>query len=284
MGGHGRSMSDSDVRQRADRSQSAGRPLFDLVATKLRRPVIRPGTVRRSSLIERLRRAEARPIVSIVGPAGYGKTTVLSQWAEHNGQSFAWVSVDEPDNDPKVLLTGAPVRAAVRGGGRAERIGCDPGGSGPVELAAGAAGPARGVVPLPPPVPRHAAGGAGTPRARPDARPAPPRGWLVPGERPARGGAGVLDGGRGHGRCSDGETRGAGSSARPGPDRPAVAWVAGGPGRHRGTPDDRGPGRAVLRADRPAGRGRAVWPAWSIAGSTGIQRGPTTPPPRPGPP
>src|SRR5690242_7627043 len=34
-----------------------------------------------------------------------GKTTFLSQWAERNGQSFAWVSVDEADNDPKVLLT-----------------------------------------------------------------------------------------------------------------------------------------------------------------------------------
>ena len=98
-------MGDSDVRQRAGRSQSAGRPAFDLVAAKLRRPVIRPGTVRRSSLIERLRRGEARPIVSVVGPAGYGKTTMLSQWAERNGQSFAWVSVDEPDNDPKVLLS-----------------------------------------------------------------------------------------------------------------------------------------------------------------------------------
>ena len=41
----------------------------------------------------------------MVAPAGYGKTTVLSQWAERNGQSFAWVSVDEPDNDPKVLLS-----------------------------------------------------------------------------------------------------------------------------------------------------------------------------------
>ncbi len=98
-------MSDSEVRQRADRSQSAGRPVFDLVAAKLRRPVMRPGTVRRSSLIERLRQGEARPIVSVVGPAGYGKTTVLSQWAERNSQSFAWVSVDEPDNDPKVLLS-----------------------------------------------------------------------------------------------------------------------------------------------------------------------------------
>ena len=36
---------------------------------------------------------------------GYGKTTLLSQWAERNGQAFAWVSVDEADNDPKVLLS-----------------------------------------------------------------------------------------------------------------------------------------------------------------------------------
>ena len=56
----------------------------------------------------------------------------------------------------------------------------DPGGSGPVEPAAGAAGPAGGVVPLPPPVPRHAAGGAGTPGARPDPGPAAPRRRLVP--------------------------------------------------------------------------------------------------------
>jgi LuxR family transcriptional regulator, maltose regulon positive regulatory protein len=98
-------MSDSDVRERADRSRRAGRPVFDLVASKLCRPVMRPGTVRRSSLLERLKRGDPRPIVSVVGPAGYGKTTVLSQWAERNGQSFAWVSVDEPDNDPKVLLT-----------------------------------------------------------------------------------------------------------------------------------------------------------------------------------
>jgi LuxR family maltose regulon positive regulatory protein len=98
-------VSDSDVRERAGRPQGTGRPVFDLVTSKLRRPVMRPGTVRRSSLIERLARGDPRPIVSVVGPAGYGKTTFLSQWAERNGQSFAWVSVDEPDNDPKVLLT-----------------------------------------------------------------------------------------------------------------------------------------------------------------------------------
>ena len=77
----------------------------DLIASKLRRPLIRPGTVRRSVLIERLTRENPRPVVSLVAPAGYGKTTLLSQWAESNGQAFAWVSVDDADNDPKVLLS-----------------------------------------------------------------------------------------------------------------------------------------------------------------------------------
>ena len=40
----------------------------------------------------------------MVAPTCYGKTTLLSQWAERNGQAFAWVSVDEGDNDLKVLL------------------------------------------------------------------------------------------------------------------------------------------------------------------------------------
>ncbi len=98
-------MGDSDVHERAGRSHRAGGPVFDLLTSKLRRPVVRPGTVRRSLLTERLARGDSGPIVSVVAPPGYGKTTLLSQWAERNGQSFAWVSVDEPDNDPKVLLT-----------------------------------------------------------------------------------------------------------------------------------------------------------------------------------
>jgi LuxR family maltose regulon positive regulatory protein len=43
--------------------------------------------------------------VSVVAPTGYGKTTLLAQWAEGSGQAFAWVSADEQDNDPKVLLS-----------------------------------------------------------------------------------------------------------------------------------------------------------------------------------
>jgi LuxR family maltose regulon positive regulatory protein len=98
-------MSENDVRQQDSRPRRAGGPAFDLLASKLRRPPVRRGTVRRSLLIERLAKGDASPIVSVVAPAGYGKTTLLSQWAEHNDQAFAWVSVDEPDNDPKVLLS-----------------------------------------------------------------------------------------------------------------------------------------------------------------------------------
>ena len=95
----------TEVLQSAARAQRAGRPAFDLVVSKLRRPLVRAGTVRRPSLVERLARDDCGPVVSVVAPAGYGKTTLLSQWAERNGQAFAWVSVDEADNDPKVLLT-----------------------------------------------------------------------------------------------------------------------------------------------------------------------------------
>ena len=95
----------NDERVQPGRSRRAGGPGPDLVMSKLHPPVLPPGTVRRSALIERLARYDSCPVVSVVAPAGYGKTTLLAQWAERNGQAFAWVSVDEPDNDPKVLLS-----------------------------------------------------------------------------------------------------------------------------------------------------------------------------------
>ncbi len=98
-------MRDSDARERPGWTQRTGGPGFDLMASKLRRPVVRPGTIYRSSLIGRLAREDLRPIVSLVAPPGYGKTTLLAQWAARDRQAFAWVSLDEQDNDPKVLLS-----------------------------------------------------------------------------------------------------------------------------------------------------------------------------------
>jgi LuxR family transcriptional regulator, maltose regulon positive regulatory protein len=98
-------MTDTDVRQQADRPGRIGGAGYDLIAAKLLRPLVRAGSVYRLPLVEELAKDRSHPIVSVVAPAGYGKTTLLSQWAEADAQPFAWVSVDEGDNDPRVLLT-----------------------------------------------------------------------------------------------------------------------------------------------------------------------------------
>jgi LuxR family maltose regulon positive regulatory protein len=62
------------------------------------------------------------PVVAIVAQVGYGKTTLLEQWQRRDDRPFAWVSVDERDDDPAVLLTYiaaaldrvAPIDPAIR--------------------------------------------------------------------------------------------------------------------------------------------------------------------------
>ena len=97
-------MDETLVLQSVDETQSASGPPLELSAIKLLRPSVRHGSVLRSRLIERIAGPDSGPIISVVAPAGYGKTTLLSQWAERSGLACAWVSVDETDNDPKVLL------------------------------------------------------------------------------------------------------------------------------------------------------------------------------------
>jgi LuxR family maltose regulon positive regulatory protein len=61
--------------------------------------------VARSDLLDRLVKEDTPQLISIVAPAGYGKTTVLTQWANMKQPRVAWLSVDRGDNDPTVLLT-----------------------------------------------------------------------------------------------------------------------------------------------------------------------------------
>ena len=98
-------MKANSVRQYPSQTRPAARPGFDLMTSKFRRPAAQPGTILRSSLIGRLAADGSPPIVAVVAPSGYGKTTLLAQWAELDGQAFAWVSLDDRDNDPKVLLS-----------------------------------------------------------------------------------------------------------------------------------------------------------------------------------
>ena len=84
-------------------ARAVSRPGFEVTEAKLFRPPIRPGIVRRNVLVDRLR-ASTAPVVAITAPAGYGKTTLLAEWAERDRRPFAWVSIDEADGDPVVFL------------------------------------------------------------------------------------------------------------------------------------------------------------------------------------
>jgi LuxR family transcriptional regulator, maltose regulon positive regulatory protein len=68
------------------------------------RPPFRPGLVARGRLIERLADARDLPLALVVAPAGYGKTTALSEWAEEDPRPFAWIALDHDDNDAERLL------------------------------------------------------------------------------------------------------------------------------------------------------------------------------------
>jgi ATP/maltotriose-dependent transcriptional regulator MalT len=61
--------------------------------TGLDAPHSRPGVVPRPRLLRRLVAADA-PMALIVAPAGYGKTTLLAEWAARDERPFAWVSLE----------------------------------------------------------------------------------------------------------------------------------------------------------------------------------------------
>jgi LuxR family transcriptional regulator, maltose regulon positive regulatory protein len=68
----------------------------------LRAPLPRPEHVVRRRLLELLRNALDCKVSVISAPTGYGKTTLLAHWrqVEEAEMPFAWVSLDEQDNDP----------------------------------------------------------------------------------------------------------------------------------------------------------------------------------------
>jgi LuxR family transcriptional regulator, maltose regulon positive regulatory protein len=75
----------------------------DIFEAKLRPAAPRAQSVVRTPLVNRLRASDAS-LVTVCAPAGYGKTTVLGQWAARDGRPFAWLRLDEADNDPGVLV------------------------------------------------------------------------------------------------------------------------------------------------------------------------------------
>ena len=61
-----------------------------------------PALIARPLLVERLIESDA-PLIVICAPAGYGKTTLLKQWAEEDERPFAWLKPSDDDNDQELL-------------------------------------------------------------------------------------------------------------------------------------------------------------------------------------
>jgi LuxR family transcriptional regulator, maltose regulon positive regulatory protein len=72
----------------------------DLLATKLRIPQTRRDRLGRPRLTERLNQGMDREVLLVCTPAGFGKTTLLAEWAASARWPVAWLSLDPEDNDP----------------------------------------------------------------------------------------------------------------------------------------------------------------------------------------
>jgi LuxR family transcriptional regulator, maltose regulon positive regulatory protein len=93
----------SQVMSGRDQGTAAG-PGFVLSEPKFHPPGARPGIVARTALLQRLATAQA-PVITVTAPPGYGKTVLMAQWADRLGPRVAWLSCDDADNDPVVLLS-----------------------------------------------------------------------------------------------------------------------------------------------------------------------------------
>ncbi len=76
-----------------------------ILATKLYIPPARPETVARLRLIDQLNAGIQRKLTLISAPAGFGKTTLVSEWLAGLERPFAWLSLDESDSDLPRFLT-----------------------------------------------------------------------------------------------------------------------------------------------------------------------------------
>jgi LuxR family maltose regulon positive regulatory protein len=93
---------DCNIMSEMSDSVSPDSSALTVVGTKLRVPSPRSEQVLRHRLLGMLEAGLDCKVNLVSAPAGYGKTILLSQWlnSEETNDAFAWVSLDEQDNDP----------------------------------------------------------------------------------------------------------------------------------------------------------------------------------------
>ncbi len=98
-----------------------------LLRTKLFVPPPRPNRVSRPRLIKGLNQSLelGHKLTLISAPAGFGKTTLVSEWLTGNERPVAWLSLDEGDDDPTLFLAYFIAALQTLGKSGAERIAAD---------------------------------------------------------------------------------------------------------------------------------------------------------------
>jgi len=89
---------------RADDSSPSAARLSRIGPAKFLRPRAPAGAVQRERLTEVLDTSLAAPLTLILGPAGYGKSTLVTQWLSRSKINHAWVFADEHDADPNAFM------------------------------------------------------------------------------------------------------------------------------------------------------------------------------------
>jgi len=86
--------------------------MAEILVTKIMSPRPRPGLVRRERLLDALHRQLDAKLFLVCAPAGYGKTSLLVDFAQDAGMPVAWYRLDESDADPATFV--AYLVAALR--------------------------------------------------------------------------------------------------------------------------------------------------------------------------
>src|SRR6187401_2833083 len=76
-----------------------------LDGAKLEAPRMRSGLIPRERLVRPLAARPGPSLAALIAPAGYGKTTLLAQLATAERRPVAWLTIDDLDNDPAILVS-----------------------------------------------------------------------------------------------------------------------------------------------------------------------------------
>lgn len=78
--------------------------MLPLLRTKTTIPVVRAHRVKRTRLSEQLNAGMQRALTLAAAPAGFGKTTLITEWARNASMPVAWLSLEPADHAPERFL------------------------------------------------------------------------------------------------------------------------------------------------------------------------------------